>query len=256
MFHAIYRMFCNRLQAPLRDSAADHIEEVTGGKVFSGPFKGMKYVESSIASAHLPKLLGTYELELHPYIEKICKKNIQNIVNVGAGEGYYAVGLAIRNPDAEINAFETSIQGRSLIRKMAEMNGVNSRMTINGLCDAKALSDSIPEIGRSLIFMDIEGGEAVLLDNYIIPKLNRCSIVVELHDLNINGIGEIISARFKSSHKISEIWQRERFFEDLQIPISGMYSLIPKRYFVEAMNEYRFARMRWFHLEPKDFCQS
>ena len=33
--------------------------------VFSGPFKGMKYIDYSVCSAYYPKLLGIYEKELH-----------------------------------------------------------------------------------------------------------------------------------------------------------------------------------------------
>src|SRR5262245_56331762 len=60
-------------------------------KVRHGFFKGMQYPRNrSISSALFPKLLGTYERELHPVLERICKEPYEGIVNIGCAEGYYA----------------------------------------------------------------------------------------------------------------------------------------------------------------------
>lgn len=68
-------------------------------KVIKGPFEGMKYPSLRAAgSALVPKLIGTYEIELTPYIMKIIEKNYSIILNIGSAEGYYAVGLALRSP--------------------------------------------------------------------------------------------------------------------------------------------------------------
>ena len=47
----------------------------------------MNYVNRSCASAYLPKLLGTYEQELHWCVENICSMKPGLILNVGAAEG-------------------------------------------------------------------------------------------------------------------------------------------------------------------------
>ena len=49
------------------------------------------------------------------------------IVNVGAGEGYYAVGLARRAAGAQVVAFEIDPLRRLWCRKMAGANGVGLR---------------------------------------------------------------------------------------------------------------------------------
>ena len=75
--------------------------------VLSGPFKGMRYpLRSSGQGGLLPKLLGTYERELSPAIERLISDRPTLVVNVGAAEGYYAVGLALRAPQAQVIAFE------------------------------------------------------------------------------------------------------------------------------------------------------
>src|SRR5579859_5362525 len=67
------------------------VRKRTRARVRSGPFAGMRYVDASIGSAYLPKLLGIYERELHPVIEEACASRPGLIVDLGAAEGYYAV---------------------------------------------------------------------------------------------------------------------------------------------------------------------
>ncbi|MFZ5437970.1 MAG: hypothetical protein ACOZAK_02865 [Patescibacteria group bacterium] len=56
--------------------------------VKNGPFKGMQYTEpKSIGSEFFPKLLGSYEKELHSLIKKICSTKYEQIINIGSAEG-------------------------------------------------------------------------------------------------------------------------------------------------------------------------
>ncbi|MBI3046083.1 MAG: hypothetical protein HYY86_00850 [Candidatus Harrisonbacteria bacterium] len=220
----------------------------------------MKYVDESVGSRFLPKLLGTYELEIAPTIRKTFEKSFEVIIDVGAAEGYYAVGMAMKNPKAGIIAFEADKNGRDSIEKMARINGVFDRIKVYGLCDAKSLTESIPNNKKCLIIMDIEGAEAILLDNFIIPKLNTCHIIVEIHDCCVfDGIGDMIQGRFKNTHKITEIWERKRMLEDFPMILPKLYNVFFKKYFIfNSMDEGRHdslaagqsARMRWFYLEP------
>ena len=236
------------------------IQKKTGNVVASGPFLGMKYVDSGIGSRLLPKILGTYELELRPVIEEVCKRSFDVIIDVGAAEGYYAVGMALRSPGAKVIAFETEINGQNLIKKLADINGVADRVFARGFCDSKSLSDSIPDGKKCLIIMDIEGAESDLLDNAIIPKLNNCHILVEIHECVVPGVGEIISNRFKNTHKITEIKERARTAKDFPLPPPILYKTLFKKYFIlNSMDEARFDRLigkpekntNWFYMEPK-----
>ena len=71
-----------------------------GTVVQSGPFKGMQFVSHSSEGCHVPKLLGSYEQELHVHIEAAIARGYGHVVNIGVAERYYAVGLAIRMPTA------------------------------------------------------------------------------------------------------------------------------------------------------------
>jgi len=67
------------------------LRRLTGLRTVAGPFAGLEYVDEAAGSEYGPKLLGTYELELHHIIERIIDLAYPTIINIGAGEGYYAV---------------------------------------------------------------------------------------------------------------------------------------------------------------------
>ena len=124
----------------------------TGQSVASGPFRGMKYVADGVGSVYYPKLLGVYERELHPVIEAIHSLGPDRIIDIGAAEGYYAVGLAMSNPKAIVTAFEQESDGQELIRDMAARNGVVDRVHVLGRCEPADLRAELsrPQAGCGL----------------------------------------------------------------------------------------------------------
>lgn len=105
----------------------------SNGFVQKGFFQGMKYVDDnygSVGGAYIPKILGIYEQELEPYIEKAIALDFEQIINIGGGEGYYAVGMAVRNPSASVVTFEMEAKGRKSIAHMAKLNSVEDRLQI------------------------------------------------------------------------------------------------------------------------------
>ena len=83
--------------------------------VISGPFVGMKYVSQSIGSAYVCKILGTYEKEIQEYVLAPQLSSFDVFINIGSGEGYYAVGVAINNPNLNVIAFESNISFTTLL---------------------------------------------------------------------------------------------------------------------------------------------
>ena len=72
-----------------------------GQKVQMGPFAGMEFLSNVLEGCYIPKLLGTYEMELHPtWIRLRQLRKYRTIIDIGAAEGYYAVGLALMFPEA------------------------------------------------------------------------------------------------------------------------------------------------------------
>jgi hypothetical protein len=225
--------------------AQKKLRRASRGVVMAGPFSGLTYASRSVGSAYEPKLLGTYEMELHGVIERLCGEGFSQIVNVGAGEGYYAVGMAVRCPSASVVAFEGDLGGQELIREMARLNGVRDRIKVEGMCGLAELSHSLPTGSPGLLIMDVEGGELSLLRPEIIPSLEACHILVELHDFIYPGLGAEIEARFRTSHHIERVKQRSRETSDLPLR-----SVFLDRWMVRLTDEQRPALMEWLYLRP------
>lgn len=173
--------------------------------VKSGPFVGMRYSEkTSISSALFPKLLGSYERELHAVIEAVCMNNYEVIIDVGCAEGYYAVGLALRAKDARIFAFDLNQKALELCAKTAEINGVLDRIVISSECTSHQLA-KLTKGKRALIICDCDGCELGLFTNEIIPSLLDSDLIIETHDCYDMSITGILRSRFKNTHSIQVI---------------------------------------------------
>jgi hypothetical protein len=174
-----------------------------GNCVRKGPFAGMRYPDFSAAGSVLvPKLLGTYELELQPTIEEICARDYRHVIDVGAAEGYYAIGLGMRLPRVQITAFESDARARGLLQVMAEANGVADRMPVMGRCTRELLAQC--PLGReTIMIVDCEGCEYELLDPEKLPALQACDILVELHSCGGASPRDIMGQRFATSHDIA-----------------------------------------------------
>jgi len=220
-------------------------------RVITGPFKDLNYIRRSFSSALYPKILGLYERELHPVVDEIIEIRFDRVVDVGAAEGYYAIGLAMRCPGTSVVAFEMASEGQLLLREMAQLNGVSDRLEIRGFCNPRELTQALAtKEGRHLLICDCEGYEEELLNLDQVPALRNTAILVELHEFISRGISQRIRARFEASHMIEEMWSEER--QAKEFPLSTLYTrLMPQKYLAEFLFEYRPEAMNWFWMKPK-----
>ena len=240
----------------LRDLPAKQIRrwvdrELGAHTVLGGPFRNMKYNNwtrlpgLAKASAYYPKLLGIYEIEIVPFIRRIAELGIDRIVVVGAGEGYYAVGFA-RLFSTQVVAFEA--QGTEALLELAALNGVSSQVSAHTICDAAAFRAEVDGKHRTCVFMDIEGGESILLDPLIVPELSAAWILVEVHDCFIPGTTQLLRRRFLPSHRIEEVWSRPRRPADFPLQYKAKW-FDPSMYYLEYMGE-RPVSTSWLYMEP------
>ncbi|HEX4415219.1 MAG TPA: hypothetical protein VH107_16425 [Lacipirellulaceae bacterium] len=222
----------------------------TGRRVLQGPFAGMQYVDNSIGSAYIPKLLGLYERELSHCVEAIDAIHPEHIIDIGAGEGYYAVGLALRNPAARMTAFEMQLAGRTAIAELARLNRVEEQVEIRGECTIAELNRALTGVSRPVVVCDVEGAELQLLDPSAAPALRDAAILVELHEFVVRGITDEITKRFLDTHQIEHVWQEPR--SRTEFPWRTLRtSLLPKSYLDWAVSEWRPERMAWLWMRPK-----
>ena len=215
-------------------------------RVQYGPFRGMYYLGQSTGSVILPKLIGSYENELLPVLEMTQRNNYDLFIDIGAAEGYYAVGIYkyIFNETIPCIAFESTSRGQKQINRLAALNKVHS-IRVQGFCDEHALNHSISG-KKAFIIMDIEGGEFNLLDPQKVPSLVNSDILVELHPETFTTIKEVITARFELTHSIKEYEKS---------PTKSFPTSIHLPSYLEPFKQYMLDEFRgkqsWLHLKAK-----
>jgi hypothetical protein len=172
--------------------------------VLTGPFQGMSYIDETVWGLVPPKWLGSYEIELADIIEEIIHRRYSRILNIGCAEGYYAVGLALRDRACEIFAFDLDPICRAQTRRLADLNRLSDRIHVRGECKHDELNELIE--GKALILSDIEGHEIVLLDPAKVPALKEVDLLIEIHEqaefLGKTDAEQLIIDRFRHSHTI------------------------------------------------------
>lgn len=204
------------------DRVTKAVEDLTQFKVMSGPYRGMSYFGPEkvpfVDSLPTTKLIGSYEAELHPWIEKLVSQRFSNVISIGGAEGYHAVGLTRLLPNARVVVFDTILAARKAARFLAGQNGVHRRMQFRGFCETNALID-LP-IDESLIFSDCAGAELILLDPAIYPSLATATLLVELHDYFDVRVTPRLVARFGQTHSIEFVAAKPRDIADYPL-LSG-----------------------------------
>lgn len=207
----------------------------------------MRYVKSAVGSQYYPKLLGTYESEVQPLVKALASCDWAVIANVGAAEGYYAVGLKLHCPGANVVAFEAKTSAHALIGSLAKLNGVD--LDIRGHCNTRDLEQVLAPAGRKLVVCDVEGFEVALLNPADVPSLKDCYILAELHEAHAPGVEQILSGRFAASHRLQIVRQRQRQRSDF--PFDNWFTaLYPDSHVLALLHEGRRRGTDWLWAEP------
>lgn len=224
--------------------------EDKGLLVHDGPFSGMRYTSfASRGSVLFPKLLGSYECELHPAIESMPLAEFPTIVDIGCAEGYYAIGLALRCGKAKVFAYDIEEASRILCRGMAEANKVGDRVTILSECTPETMIRHDFSHG-GLIVSDCEGYERILFTAETAPHLEKAHILIELHETEGEDLAGQIRAAFSDSHDFTLIpsMTDEEKASTCTSEFITTDDLFERRV---AFGEMRGKRMNWAVLTPK-----
>lgn len=219
--------------------------------VARGPFRGLRYAECASAGSTLPpKLLGTYESELQPLVAGLLDGRYRVMVDIGAAEGYYAVGFALKNPEIRVFAFDLSAEARRLCLENARENGVVDRLVVAGECTQPMLRSCLPTTGRALIISDCEGYERVLFDGAMAQDLAKHDILIEVHHAAVPGVGEHLKELFSSTHNLLEIsglFDEQRPWHN---EVDELKGLAPKER-IPILAEHRRGQGSWYFFSSK-----
>lgn len=210
-------------------------------KILDGPFKGMKYINSSFGSVLLAKIIGTYEQPIQKFCKKIIKEErYKRILNVECAEGYYAVGFAIKSPKVTVIAFDIDPIARQLCKKLMKINKVRNMKILTDFNKFKKITKN------DLILCDVDGAEDFLLDPKRNPALLNADLIVETHDMIVPGVTKKIIKRFKDTHYVKII--KDSSFRNTNKKIKRCLS---KKEIEFATNERREPNQKWLILIKK-----
>lgn len=230
----------------LKGQLNEWLYEKTHGVVQSGPFKGMVLLsEENWQDGNLgTKLLGCYEQELHHIVESEIERlsgiEAPKIVDIGCAEGYYAVGMIRRLPQAAMFPIDSDEATQALCWKAAEANKVSHRFF---------KSDTIEEalLNADLVICDCEGAEIEYLDKQRFPSLSKASIIVECHDFGPGAITNALLSRFSDTHEIYGADEGGRNPHEFAI----LWSIHSHARWL-AVSEGRPFMMHWLYMVPKE----
>lgn len=215
-----------------------------GRKVLQGPFAGMAYVEGAAEGALAPRLLGTYEAELHPYLLALAAEGLDCVIDVGCAEGYYAVGMALLAPGAQIHAFDTEPKARAACAQMAALNGVSDRVRLG---ESMTPQDFEAFAGpRRLVLMDVEGAEDDLLRPDLSPALAHMHVIVEAHEIYRPGVAARLTERFAPTHHVTQLTLGGR-----TLPLPDWLMASNHLDQLLAVWEWRLGPTPWLVMRPK-----
>jgi hypothetical protein len=143
-------------------------------------------------------------MELHPWLERLSPDKYERILDIGAAEGYYAVGLAMR-ANTPVDAYETEPHSRRSCREMAELNGVSNLVRVHSWCNSSKLLQLAGM--RCFVVSDCEGFELSLFTPEVVRALARSDLIIELHDgsSSVGTTRKIMESRFARTHNLQVV---------------------------------------------------
>jgi hypothetical protein len=225
------------------------VVERTRGIVQAGPFAGMRILpEVCWGDGDLsPKLLGVYEQELQPVLAELVYGGFDAFINIGCGEGYYAVGVARLVPDLPVYAYDLNPDTVPILQRNAALNGVAGRIQSRSECLPAHLAAHAAEQGRLFILSDCENYEKTLFtDPQMLDSLRDSHILIETHDFMDPDSTTNVFAALWPSHRIDILYPGAR--NPNQFSGLARYS---DRERWDAINEHRPCLMNWLYCRPR-----
>lgn len=223
--------------------------EVFNYEVGYGVFRGMRLGPESTWNRmdQGGMILGIYEQEV---IATLNQNKGRILINLGAGDGFYAIGAVKSGLFEESIAFEMHPESQSLIVDNAKLNGIE-KISIYGLATKNfwvSLKINPDDLEKTVVISDIEGDEFEIFDETTFSYFGKSVLIIEIHDWVENGLQKIQTlidaSRSTHDYKILTTGARNpsEFGELADLSDNERWLLC---------SEGRPLLMKWFLFEPK-----
>lgn len=231
------------------------LREQTGSIVQYGILRGFPIGFSHWAEVAVGGyLLGTYEIAVCAILEALGSPD-KVLVDLGAADGIFGIGLVRNNVFARSLCFEMDEQRRHAIQHRAAEMGLADRVAVYGKADRDLpaiLSEHGGEPAKRVILCDIEGAEFDLFDDALLEQLSGSHVIIEIHDF-------LLSDPEQAARAFDELSQRAgKYFNVYEIRdgLRDIRNIPLLRHWSDwdawlMCVEARYRMMRWLWLEPK-----
>jgi len=230
-----------------REILGKKVWEYYDGKVAYGLFKGLKINSYSAWSGTKdigPKIFGLYENQILNWIQQ---KKFDLFIDIGAADGYYAIGILHSKVASRAVTFEISVDDRKITKASAIINNVYDKISIRDEATSSEIVEILKNCNSGLIIVDIEGDEYNLITRELLEAAKNCCIIIEIHEMPIKEIQINMLNLCKEFHNYEELTGLERNF-----PKDNFTEKLSDNERVLVLSEGRQYGMSWIALSPKD----
>ena len=227
----------------------DRVRNQFNDLVFKGPFEGLKLSKNVWwgQNDYISKIFGEYERNVVDELIKNANK-YENFIDIGAADGFFALGILRATSIKHAYCFEISEKGRETIGRLSKINKYEDFITIFGEANSEELLKLMSSVKEALILCDIEGYEFELFDDNVLSTLRHCTIIIELHDIALPNIQKNRLELIQTAQKyfdVSFVNRRNPTFNT--IDEISTWSDIERAI---GFDECRPCRMEWVLLKP------
>ena len=162
---------------------SNYLDKKYSSTIQHGQFKGLKLSKNPWGITDRGSIIfGIYEKEVSEFLKKIPNSFKDNLINIGASDGYYPVGLIFNKSYKKAYCFEINKLSRKAIEYNSLINKVETSIKIFGKAD-ESFYENLPKsiINKSTLLVDIEGAEFDILTKKVFKKFSNSIFLIELH---------------------------------------------------------------------------
>ena len=192
------------------------------------------------------KIYGFYENKIQQKLKDI---NNPILIDIGAADGFFAIG-SLKSKICEFcYAFEETKKSRENLSKTAKINNVQKKLSIIGKVTKDNFFTLLPSkinFSEVTILCDIEGGEFDFFSDEILATTRYSNIIIEIHKNHNKNLEIDLLERVKKYFDVSIIIDNDKNFES----VSELHALndIDRNL---ICSEGRSYIGKWWHLSPK-----
>lgn len=170
--------------------------------ICNGPFKGLKFSSTaSVASSTYAKLLGSYEFEIHPFINEVLQNKYGLVINIGCDDGYYALGFAKSLRGTPVKAYDINKAALVKAYDLSVKNELQHQVSFFGGFFSRDIEKLDVNL-KTLFMVDCEGEEKNIFTKQNVHKLVNADLVIELHINLYPELENYFTELFAATHQI------------------------------------------------------